>query len=111
MEAEMDATLGYEKNQKGKSETENKRNGYSTKTAKSQYGELPIEIPRDRNVEFEPKLMLLDDKITKEAYDGKYDDITRKIKQEQEERRQVNRKPMAPLLLKIGLKSSKIEKK
>lgn len=30
--------------------------------------------------------MLLDDKITKEVYDGKYDDITRKMKQEQEER-------------------------
>lgn len=30
--------------------------------------------------------MLLDDKITKEAYDEKYDDITRKIKQEKEER-------------------------
>ena len=29
--------------------------------------------------------MLLDDKITKEAYDGKYDDITGKIKQEQEQ--------------------------
>lgn len=57
MEAEMDTTLGYEKNQKGKSETENKRNGYSTKTVKSQYGELPIEIPRDRNGEFEPKLI------------------------------------------------------
>ena len=30
--------------------------------------------------------MLLDDKITKEAYDKKYDDMTRKIKQEKEER-------------------------
>ena len=57
MEAEMDATLGYEKNQKGDSEVENKRNGYSTKTVKSQYGEIPLEIPRDRNGEFEPKLI------------------------------------------------------
>lgn len=30
--------------------------------------------------------MLLDDKITKDAYDEKYDDITRKIKREKEER-------------------------
>lgn len=57
MEAEMDATLGYEKNQKGNSDIENKRNGYSTKTVKSQYGEIPLEIPRDRNGEFEPKLI------------------------------------------------------
>ena len=57
MEAEMDATLGYEKNQKGETESTNKRNGYSTKTLKSQYGEFPIDIPRDRNGEFEPKLL------------------------------------------------------
>ena len=57
MEAEMDAALGYEKNQKGGLESNNKRNGYSTKTLKSQYGEFPIDIPRDRNGEFEPKLI------------------------------------------------------
>lgn len=57
MEAEMDATLGYEKNQKGEIAFSNKRNGYSTKTLKSQYGEFPIDIPRDRNGEFEPKLI------------------------------------------------------
>ena len=57
MEAEMDATLGYEKNQKGDIVSTNKRNGYSTKTVKSQYGEFPIDIPRDRNGEFEPKLI------------------------------------------------------
>lgn len=57
MEAEMDATLGYGKNKKGDVISTNKRNGYSTKTLKSQYGEFPIEIPRDRNGEFEPKLI------------------------------------------------------
>ena len=57
MEAEMDAVLGYEKNQKGDLASNNKRNGYSTKTLKSQYGEFPIDIPRDRNGEFEPKLI------------------------------------------------------
>ena len=57
MEAEMDATLGYEKNQKGDLQSGNKRNGHSTKTLKSQYGEFQIDIPRDRNGEFEPKLV------------------------------------------------------
>ena len=57
MEAELDATLGYEKNQKGNFVSNNKRNGYSTKTLKSQYGEFPVDIPRDRNGEFEPKLI------------------------------------------------------
>ena len=57
MEAEMDATLGYEKNQKGALQSDNKRNGHSTKTLKSQYGEFQIDVPRDRNGEFEPKLV------------------------------------------------------
>ena len=57
MEAEMDAVLGYEKNQKGNIVSDNKRNGYSAKNLKSQYGEFSIDIPRDRNGEFEPKLI------------------------------------------------------
>ena len=57
MEAELDATLGYEKNQKGGLLTDNKRNGHSPKTLKSQYGDLQIDVPRDRNGEFEPKLI------------------------------------------------------
>ena len=40
MEAELDATLGYEKNHKGDLQTDNKRNGHSTKNLKSQYGEF-----------------------------------------------------------------------
>ena len=57
MEAEMDATLGYEKNRKGDVQTNNKRNGHSTKNLKSQYGEFQIDVPRDRNSEFESKLI------------------------------------------------------
>lgn len=57
MEAELDASLGYEKNQKGNLDTSNKRNGHSAKTLKSQYGEFQIDVPRDRNGEFEPKLI------------------------------------------------------
>ena len=57
LEAEMDATLGYSKNQKGNLKCSNKRNGHSQKTLKSQFGEIPIDIPRDREGEFEPKLI------------------------------------------------------
>ncbi len=57
MEVELDATLGYEKNQKGDAETTNKRNGHSSKNLKSQYGEFQIDVLRDRNGEFEPKLI------------------------------------------------------
>ena len=47
MEAELDATLGHEKNQKGDLLTDNKRNGHSPKALKSQYGEFQIDVPRD----------------------------------------------------------------
>lgn len=57
MEAEMNASIGYEKNDKGDADTDNKRNGYTQKTVKSQYGEFPIAVPRDRNGEFEPKII------------------------------------------------------
>ncbi len=57
MEAELDVTLGYEKNHKGDVQTDNKRNGHSTKNLKSQYGEFQIDVPRDRNGEFEPKVI------------------------------------------------------
>ncbi len=57
MEAELDASLGYEKNQKGDLPISNKRNGHSPKTLKSQYGEFQVDVPRDRNGEFEPKLI------------------------------------------------------
>lgn len=57
MEAELDASLGYEKNQKGDTVSSNKRNGHSPKTLKSQYGEFQIDVPRDRNGKFEPKLI------------------------------------------------------
>ena len=57
LEAELDATLGYEKNNKLDPDSDNKRNGYSPKTVKSQYGTVALDIPRDRNNEFEPKII------------------------------------------------------
>ena len=44
MEAELDATLGYEKNHKGDLQTDNKRNGHSTKNLKNQYGEFDVRM-------------------------------------------------------------------
>lgn len=48
LEAELDATLGYEKHNKPESDSDNKRNGYSSKTVKSQYGTLDLDITYDR---------------------------------------------------------------
>lgn len=35
-------------------ETKNSRNGYRERTVHTEYGELPIQVPRDRLGEFEP---------------------------------------------------------
>lgn len=57
LEAEIEASIGYAENEKGEIDSDNKRNGYSAKIIKSQFGEFPIDNPRDRNGEFEPKIM------------------------------------------------------
>ena len=56
-EAEMDEHLGYEKNSVLGNNSGNSRNGYNRKTIKSDYGDCEIAVPRDRNGEFEPKII------------------------------------------------------
>jgi len=53
----MTERLGYEKNQSGEKETENRRNGASSKTLRTNHGSMEIEIPRDRNGGFEPRII------------------------------------------------------
>lgn len=62
MECELADELGYEKSERqSKDDCNNKsknyRNGYSKKTVKTQLGELDVKIPRDRNGEYEPKII------------------------------------------------------
>ena len=54
LQGEMNAHLGYESNNHGYKSTENRRNGYTNKTLKTTYGEIPINAPRDRDGTFEP---------------------------------------------------------
>ena len=57
LEAELETDLGYAKNEKaGKAET-NRRNGHSSKTVRSEYGEMDLTVPRDRNGTFEPAVV------------------------------------------------------
>ena len=55
--AEMAEHLGHGKNEPVANATGNTRNGKSQKTLKGDFGELPIEIPRDRHGSFEPQLV------------------------------------------------------
>jgi len=57
LESEMDEHLGYEKHSPAGDLSGNSRNGYNKKTIISDYGESEIAIPRDRNGEFEPKVL------------------------------------------------------
>ena len=50
----MDGHLGYKKHNKLGENSGNSRNGYSNKTLKTNIGDIPLEVPRDRNASFEP---------------------------------------------------------
>ena len=54
LEAELDTELGYPKNGSSPDGGGNRRNGHTKKTVRSEYGELELVMPRDREGEFEP---------------------------------------------------------
>lgn len=57
MAAEMTEHVGYEKHEAAGRNSGNSRNGRSAKTIKGTFGAMPIEVPRDRNGTFEPKII------------------------------------------------------
>lgn len=57
LQAEMAEHLGHDKHETVNNATGNTRNGKSRKTLKGELGELPIEIPRDREGSFEPLII------------------------------------------------------
>jgi len=57
LEAEMTEHLGHAKHKPVTNVVGNTRNGKSSKTLKGDFGELPIEIPRDRHGSFEPQII------------------------------------------------------
>jgi putative transposase len=94
MQAELTDHLGYEKHSPEGKNSGNSRNGKSKKTLKGSFGTLPIEVPRDRQATFEPKIV----PKGQTRFDG-FDDLilslyargmtTREIKQHLEEIYQV----------------------
>jgi putative transposase len=57
LKAEMTDHLGYEKHSKEGDNSGNSRNGDYPKTLKTNLGEVTINVPRDRNGEFDPKVI------------------------------------------------------
>ena len=54
LEAELENELGYSRYNHKEKDTDNSRNGHSRKKVRSDYGDLDLQIPRDRNSEFDP---------------------------------------------------------
>jgi putative transposase len=57
LEAELTHHLGYEKHDPVGHNSGNSRNGSSPKTIKGKRGQVQIDVPRDRNAQFEPQLI------------------------------------------------------
>ena len=57
LDAELDGELGYSKYDYKNKDTDNSRNGHSSKTLRTSFGDVEVSIPRDRKGEFEPQLL------------------------------------------------------
>ncbi len=66
METEMTDHLGYQKNSPDGNGSGNSRNGHSNKTVTGKAGKIHLNVPRDRNGEFDPKIV----KKRQKRFDG-----------------------------------------
>ena len=57
LKAELEAHLGHPDNDKGPKDGPNRRNGYTRKVVRTSAGEVPIDVPRDRDATFEPAVV------------------------------------------------------
>lgn len=57
LDAELDDELGYSRYDYKNKDTDNSRNGHSSKTLRTSFGDVEISAPRDRKGEFEPHVL------------------------------------------------------
>ena len=57
LQDEMDNHLGYSKHALKGDNPANSRNGYGKKHLKSEYGNVELNVPRDRNASFDPQIV------------------------------------------------------
>ena len=55
LEAELDDQLGYSRYDYKNKDTDNSRNGHSSKTLRARLGDVEVSVPRDRKSEFAPR--------------------------------------------------------
>lgn len=71
LNGELTEHLGYEKNERSKTRKPNSRNGFSNKRVTTSQGDIELNIPRDRQGEFEPQII--------GRYQTRFDGIDEKI--------------------------------
>ncbi len=71
LEGEMTHHLGRDKYERTDEPSDNHRNGHSQKTVKNSLGEMELDIPRDRNSEFEP--------VVVQKYETVCNDLDKKV--------------------------------
>lgn len=58
MQAEFDESIGYDKyDRESSANTTNSRNGYNSKQVNTSLGKVQVDIPRDREGQFEPTIV------------------------------------------------------
>ena len=60
LQGEMEEHLGinkYERTESNDQSNRNYRNGYSSKNLRSSFGDVDLDVPRDRNTEFESQII------------------------------------------------------
>jgi len=57
LQCEIDEQLGYEKHQRRSDGPSNYRNGSTKRKLKTQFGEVEVNVPRDRNGSYEPQIL------------------------------------------------------
>lgn len=57
LDAELDDELGYSRYDYKNKGTDNSRNGHSSKTLRTSFGDVDVSVPRDRKGEFDPQIL------------------------------------------------------
>lgn len=70
LEAEMEEHLVREKYERSNNQNDNYRNGSSSKTIDSSFGQVGLDIPRDRKSEFKPQIV--------QKYETVYNELDKK---------------------------------
>ena len=71
LQSELDDELGYGRYDQSEKSTDNSRNGYSSKTLKTSFGDAEIAVPRDRKGEFDPQILKMNQTSISEDIEAK----------------------------------------